>query len=140
MPENDSLSLIYGVLLKEMESMKSRIEALEKAEKSEVDPEKLVHGAVSGMGMVLDQRSMGTQAMIAMIDSRAEAAAERKFQEHEAKDDSKDRQIAREEAIKVVDERIKKEFDREERVEKEGTVETPDGVHKMRVVEVRRRS
>ena len=41
--------------------------------------------------------------------------------------------------LNPIAEAISAALDREERVEKHGTVETPDGVHKMHVVETRKR-
>jgi len=70
-------------------------------------------------------------ALLAMVRSEIDKAVSAAIEKFKREDKAEDR--------KMIAEAISKALDREETVEKHGTVETPDGVHKMHIVETRKR-
>lgn len=101
---------------------------IEKIKAALGDHEKAATGMVAAVMAIVDQRihdAVREAAAKVLEDMRAE------LDRFKREDKAEDR--------RMIAEAISAALDREERVEKHGTVETPDGVHKMHVVETRKR-
>lgn len=80
------------------------------------------------------------QVVMTLVDQRIKATVASELPKAMSEYERKDKSADRKEIVAVVEPLIKAALDREETVERKGTVQTPDGMHHIDVVETRRRS